>query len=283
MTGRAPLVALLSAATLALTVTAAAPPPQEQPGEGGPQLQVPLDHNGFMGPIVTVPAKGTVDTFVPCPSGTVPSGGGGGVTGQGSFISSSSPSGNGWALKASNITDTPKQAAAYAVCTAATHTRVAGSRVTVQGAGNVTAFADCPSGWRPSGGGFVTNEPFLSASRMDVDTNGRWRVDLANNDGLPHSASAFVVCTTVPVTIRQTSIVLQSGEQNHVTAVCLPGQRITGGGAHAPNSGTGVPPQPGVAINTNRGLPEPTGWGVHAKNHTDRPQELFIQAYCTTS
>ncbi|MGV9316596.1 hypothetical protein ACWDR0_31085 [Streptomyces sp. NPDC003691] len=280
MARRTSLFALLSAAVLAATVTAAAPPPPPDPGGGGaPSVRVPLDHQGFQGPIVTVPAHGTVDTSVPCPSGTVPSGGGAGVTGQGSFISSSAASGNSWAVKASNITDTPKQAAAYVVCTAATHTRITGGRVTVPGGGKATAFADCPSGWRPSGGGFVTTEPFLSSSRMDVDATGRWRVDLANNDGPAHGASAFVVCTTVPVSIRETSIVLQPGEQNHVTAVCLSGQRITGGGAHAPDS-TGAP---GVAINTNRGLPEPTGWGVHARNHTSVPQRLFIQSYCTTS
>ncbi|MFF3784425.1 hypothetical protein [Streptomyces sp. NPDC001933] len=94
------------------------------------------------GPIVAVPAKGTVDDFVPCPSGTVPSGGGGGTTGQGSFISSSAASGNAWAIKVSNITDTPKEAAAYAVCTAATHTRITGTRVSVPGAGTATGFAD---------------------------------------------------------------------------------------------------------------------------------------------
>jgi hypothetical protein len=229
---------------------------------------------------VTVPVKGPVDTFVACPSGTVPSGGGGGSTGEGSFISSSAASGNGWAVKVSNITDAPEQAAAHAVCTAATHTRVTGARVSVPGRRPLSPTVP-PGGGLPAG--LRHRRAFLSASRMDVDTSGRWRVDLANNDGPAHSASAFVVCTTVPLTVRQTSIVLESGEQDHVTAVCLPGRRVMGGGAHAPGSGAGVPPQPGVAITTNRGLPDPTGWGAHAKNHTDRPQELFIQAYCTTS
>ncbi|MFF3554773.1 hypothetical protein ACWD4V_23730 [Streptomyces tsukubensis] len=276
MTRRASLLALLSAAVLAATVTAAAPPPD--PGGRAPTVRVPLDHQGFTGPIVTVPAGGTVDTFVACPSGTVPSGGGGGTTGQGSFISSSAASGNTWAIKASNTTGTAKQAAAYVVCTAATHTRITGPRVTVPARGTATAFADCPSGWRPSGGGFFTGEPWLSTSRSDVE-NGRWRVDLANNDGVAHGASAFVVCTTVPLNVRETSIVLQPGEQSHVTAVCADGQRITGGGGHAPGS-TGVP---GVPFNSNRGLPDPTGWAVHAKNNTTVAQRLFIQAYCTTS
>lgn len=277
---RVPIVALLSAVALAATVTAASPP--QAPAAGAPAARAPLDHTGVTGRIIDVPARGTVVATADCPAGTEPSGGGGGTTGQGTLISGSAPSGNSWNLTVSNLTGENKQAAGYVLCTHNTHARVTGPAVTVPAGGTATAFASCPSGEHPAGGGFVPGRGFLSASAMYTDPSGRWKVTVANNDGAAQTVSAFVLCTPAPVTLRESSRVLAVGEQAHETAACADGQRPSGGGGYAAGS-TGAP---GVVISSSRGLPEGTGpnkgWTVFGKNNTASPQTFTVQSICTT-
>ncbi|MFG2294043.1 hypothetical protein [Streptomyces sp. NPDC048603] len=111
-------VLLLSGATTATALDSgddpAKPAPPAQPGLVAPLAQ----HPQYVGPVVHIPAGGFAFAPATCPSGTVPTGGGGRTSSLFSYLTDSAPTPSGWEIGVRNTDpENATTAFAYVVCT----------------------------------------------------------------------------------------------------------------------------------------------------------------------
>ncbi|WP_405530526.1 hypothetical protein OG592_21920 [Streptomyces avidinii] len=120
-------LALASVASLVLlatsvTATAAALDSRDDPPKPAPPTApgdaVPLSaHTHHSGPVVNIPAGGFSYASVNCPSGSVPTGGGGQTSSGLTLLTDSFPAGNGWTIGVKNTDTATRSAWAHVVCT----------------------------------------------------------------------------------------------------------------------------------------------------------------------
>ncbi|MGW3078642.1 MULTISPECIES: hypothetical protein [unclassified Kitasatospora] len=97
--------------------------PAVKPGVVVPHDQAAADpallaaHTPVFGNPVDVPAGGHGIATVTCPSGQVPTGGGGQTSGFDIFFTDSYPSGSSWVIRGTNTGTTTQALSANAVCT----------------------------------------------------------------------------------------------------------------------------------------------------------------------
>ncbi|MEU4953872.1 hypothetical protein ACFYN3_27990 [Streptomyces lavendulae] len=93
------------------------PPKPARPA--APGVAVPLSqHYQISGTTVTIPAGGFAFASVNCPSGLVPTGGGGRTSSTSTFLTHSAPTATGWEIGVRNTSTGQASAYAYVVCTA---------------------------------------------------------------------------------------------------------------------------------------------------------------------
>ncbi|MEV6395500.1 hypothetical protein AB0M39_12105 [Streptomyces sp. NPDC051907] len=95
----------------------------EKPGLVAPEKPTTADagllaaHPQVSGPLVTVPPGQNRIASVACPSGQVPTGGGGTTSAIRTYFTDSFPSGNSWVVRGTNTNTMDESIRAYAVCT----------------------------------------------------------------------------------------------------------------------------------------------------------------------
>ncbi|MET8750344.1 hypothetical protein ACFXPI_17920 [Streptomyces sp. NPDC059104] len=120
-------VALAVVATAVLLVTgvttstagASSDDPPKPARPAAPGVAAPLSqHFPISGPTVTIPAGGFAFAMANCPSGLVPTGGGGRTSSTSTFLTDSAPTATGWEIGVRNTSTGEASAYAYVVCTA---------------------------------------------------------------------------------------------------------------------------------------------------------------------
>ncbi|MEV7615804.1 hypothetical protein [Streptomyces sp. NPDC089799] len=107
-------VLLLTGAT---TATALDDPPKPAWPGGSGNAATLSPHPYYWGPTVAIPAGGFAYVRTDCPSGWVPTGGGGRTSSTLTFITDSAPDNTGWVIGVKNTSTAEASAYAYAVCT----------------------------------------------------------------------------------------------------------------------------------------------------------------------
>ncbi|MFC4518293.1 hypothetical protein [Streptomyces ehimensis] len=271
---RFPVMAAVVALTLTAGMTSAADGASGVP-VAGTVAAAPMDHTGVQGGEVVVPAGQTRTASVPCPAGQEPSGGGGVRDGKGLFLTASSPSGNSWVVKFSNESGVDRRGAAFAVCTAQSHTRVADSPVPVAAhALSSISFTRCPGNQVPTGGGWESTGTDVVGLRFAASGQS-YNVVVFNNSNAPQNFNAVALCSEVNHEPRLSNqISVPAGQEAVVTAHCDPGQVASGGGSF---------PQGQAFIGDSHALADGTGWQITAENTTGADQKVIAQAICTSS
>ncbi|UQI47032.1 hypothetical protein M1P56_23130 [Streptomyces sp. HU2014] len=125
MRRRTPILAMTALAALAVgTVAAAADGPEDKPGIVAPSKQKaerdaePLAaHGQFFGDFVTVEPNTNRSATVSCPTGQVPTGGGGTTSAIRIFFTDSFASGRSWVVRGTNTNSVNESIRAFVVCT----------------------------------------------------------------------------------------------------------------------------------------------------------------------
>lgn len=111
-------VLVVTGSTTATAGASSDDPPKPAP-PAGPGVAAPLSqHFQISGPRVTIPAGGFAFATANCPSGLVPTGGGGRTSSTSTFITDSAPTAAGWEVGVRNTSAGEASAYAYVVCTA---------------------------------------------------------------------------------------------------------------------------------------------------------------------
>ncbi|WP_327325200.1 hypothetical protein OG735_23900 [Streptomyces sp. NBC_01210] len=110
-------VLLVSGVTSANALAASDNPPKTDfPAESG--VVAPLSaHPQYQGSSVAIPAGGFAFAHVDCPSGRVPTGGGGTTSSTLTFFTDSYPTSGGWTVGVKNTATFGASATAWVVCT----------------------------------------------------------------------------------------------------------------------------------------------------------------------
>ncbi|MFF9018055.1 hypothetical protein ACF09C_34500 [Streptomyces sp. NPDC014870] len=121
----------------------------------------------------------------------------------------------------------------------ADHVGSQGGTVVVPAGQTRTAFAPCPAGRQPSGGGAVRSGTGLFMTASTPRGNG-WEVKFSNESGVERRGAAFVVCATGSHTRLADSPLTVDPHQQSVSSFlsCPTNQSPTGGGWET--SGTDV-------------------------------------------
>ncbi|MBV2152290.1 hypothetical protein [Kitasatospora sp. SUK 42] len=229
----------------------------------------------FSPPITLQPGQsGTAS--VTCPSGEVPTGGGGRSGGDSVFLLASTTHGdNNWIVTGVNTSSITSQTlAAFVVCTAPGTTTFGGNgpQITLQPGEINHVRTSCDLGQVATGGGWEATgtRTFVSVSAALGDT---WLDEGTNRDTAPEGLLVTPMCSTTPHTqVTGPSTAVQPGETATATATCPAGQVATGGG------GTG---QLDVFINSSNATPDGLGWQLQSTNTDNFPQTLAAQVICT--
>jgi hypothetical protein len=153
---------------------------------------------------VTMPGSGLKQALVPCPAGSIATGGGWKAQDKNVRVYQSVRSSNGWYIEARNESASAKSLTVYAVClsgTGATATE-AGQGVSVPGNSLGKAFVTCPMGTVLTGGGFGAGsggELVVHGSSGPWGTNKEWRAYATNTSSSAQMFQGRAVCLSLPV------------------------------------------------------------------------------------
>ncbi|MFD9372109.1 hypothetical protein ACFWA6_31030 [Streptomyces sp. NPDC060020] len=150
-------------------------------------------HHQVFGARVTLARDQVAILHQPCPSGEVPTGGGGRGQVQGVVIQSSLQNLNTWEVKYYNDTGGTWTAEPFVICSSAPHHQVPGRPGSVSlYHGTGTSWVGCPAGQQVTGGGgYSENTEFIQTT---FENNG-WRVTVSNLSPTFQQVTAFAVCT----------------------------------------------------------------------------------------
>jgi hypothetical protein len=279
---RATVRAVLSAVTIAAGLVPAAA------AANATAASTPTAPPGYQrlrsAPIPVPPGMFDAGGQVACPAGTVPWGGGGGVTrgfaGAGDSINTSAPTGNGWEGRYNNSSTRPDDHFAVdAICakqpigyttTFTTVNNPAGSKS--------AAVAVCPAGTRLLSGGTLstadtTDVQLLSAWPLGPE---RFKSVIWNGSATDQQLTTFAVCGHRPAGYAITSATgSDTGGPDTLAggAQCPAGTSILGGGIHVTS------PRPSVTLGAS--LDEPsTQWLSEVVNLDPAPATVTIYAIC---
>lgn len=271
---RMPVMVAVAALTLTAGMADAVGRTSGAPASG-PGVAAPTDHTGSQGAEVIVPAGQARTAVASCPAGREPSGGGGVRSGKGLFLTGSAPRGNAWEVKFSNKSGVERRGAAFVVCTAQSHTRVADTPLTVPAhSQSVSSFIRCPGGQVPTGGGWEATGTDVVGLRFSGATQS-YNVVVFNDSNAVQNFNAVALCSAVAHEPRLgAQITVQPGDEAVATANCDPGQVASGGGSF---------PSGQAFIGASRALADGTGWQITAENTTGTAQKVTAEALCTSS
>jgi hypothetical protein len=137
-----------------------------------------------------------------CPAGSVVTGGGWVGKSDGSlWVYNSSKTGNGWQVYARNLSGSPRQVSAYAICLSGVSASVeqitAPTSIAGGGAGNATAT--CTGGSIVSGGGFASEPDLVMYSTYPYTTGTeQWRTYARNTAGSSRTMHGYAICLSFP-------------------------------------------------------------------------------------
>ncbi|MFD0417913.1 hypothetical protein [Streptomyces sp. NPDC127108] len=145
---------------------------------------------------LTVPARGqSVSSFLNCPGGQVPTGGGWEASGSDVVGLRFSSSTNNYHAVVFNNSDAEQNFNAVALCSTVPHEPRLGTQVTVQPGAEGVATANCDPGQVASGGGsFPSGQAFIGASRPLANGTG-WQITAENTTDTPQKVTAQAICT----------------------------------------------------------------------------------------
>jgi hypothetical protein len=229
------------------------------------------------------PAEGW-DTLVPCPTGTV-------VTGGGYFYGStlgvevdiSAPRSTGWYVHAINTDSQAQSITAYAVCAQTPAQQIVTAQFNLAPGSATAVNAPCPTGKTIVGGGYWHDGSVGVAVTVSVPNPSQhvWHVEVVNSFSQPRTLLAYAVCTQTPGQEMVTSqFTVQPGQGWDTIARCPAGTAVTGGGYTFPTSTS--PATFNVAIDMSN--PDPLGgWHVHAYNADSTSKIITAYAMCAAS
>ncbi|MFD9219881.1 hypothetical protein ACFWDI_07615 [Streptomyces sp. NPDC060064] len=111
-------VVLLASGVTSASALDASDDPQKTDFPVDTGLVAPLSaHPQYLGPSVSIPAGGFAFAHVDCPSGRVPTGGGGTTSSTLTFLTDSTPTSGGWTVGVKNTATFSASARAWVVCT----------------------------------------------------------------------------------------------------------------------------------------------------------------------
>ncbi|MFJ5921619.1 hypothetical protein ACIQF6_03310 [Kitasatospora sp. NPDC092948] len=228
-----------------------------------------------LGPEVDVGAGETGIATVECPSGEVPTGGGGFnpalLSGHPFAITNSFPEGNVWVLTALNTSSSVQKLAAFVLCSSVAHTVVESAPGNLNPGTGGSATVTCPDGLVTSGGGVHSSGTEVEVSALHATPN-TWSVRVANNSGAVQAASAVVICADIGTSGRTgESKVIAPHSTGVVLATCPQGQVPTGGGIFTDNPGAFI-----SGLNSSG-----PSWFSGVNNLTDSPVTAAAQVICT--
>lgn len=193
----------------------------------------------YAGAAVSVPAYGTTEAGVPCPSGAFPTGGGGRGS-DGVFLIGSSPdsttSPNRWTVRGHNRYSVPGTLTAFVVCTSS------GSHIGGTIGGSVQPGSEGATRDRCGSPTVATGVGWRSATGMYISAAGvfgnRTAVEANNEDTVSHDLFLTQMCAEGAHSQHTGSrVVLQQYQTATATVSCPAGEVPTGGGA---SRGTGA-------------------------------------------
>ena len=154
-------------------------------------------------PRLTAPAGTRNLGLAQCPKGTVPLSGGAFVLDENLQVelSDSFPSGHGWAVDINNASTTDADFQVIVTCARKLpHYAVVHAHPATLSAGAHTTFiANCPTGSKPLGGGIRVASTDLSVNMANnLPLNRQWQVDENNASATNTTATAIVICGSVP-------------------------------------------------------------------------------------
>ncbi|GAB2734264.1 hypothetical protein [Kitasatospora kifunensis] len=141
------------------------------------------------------PGNGASPT-VTCPAGQVTSGGG--VHSSGTEVNVSSlaaTSSSSWSVQVINNSGSVQSSKAVVICSTAPHSGQTGTAKAIAPHSTGVAFATCPQGQVPTGGGVVTDSPRALVSSL-TSTGSDWDAGVVNLTNSTVHATAQVICTT---------------------------------------------------------------------------------------
>ena len=228
--------------------------------------------------------KGMPGGQVACPAGTVPWGGGagvtGGVAGAGNGINTSAPTGNGWEGRYNNSsTRLDDHFAVDAICAR----QPAGYTTTFTTVDNPAgarpaAVAVCPAGTRLFSGGTLSTADTTDVQLLSAWPLGpqRFKSVMWNGSATGQRLTTFAVCGHRPAGYAITSAIgSDTGGPDTLAggAQCPAGTSILGGGIHVTS------PRPAVTLGAS--LDEPsTQWLSEVVNSATEPATVTISAIC---
>jgi hypothetical protein len=226
----------------------------------------------------TTPASRTHGE-VACPSGLVPLGGGVVIqsTSTHANVNSSFPLAHGWAAEVTNSSSSDFSFVVLAACALLPnhYSIVRGPDTPNNGGTQVTAFATCPAGAKPLGGGVASGSPSVFANIHATAPDGSsWAATMSNGSPSDTTVAAFAVCGTLPgyTIVGGSQGVDVQGTEVPFFASCPAGK--------VPISGGAVTTSQDMAVNAGSMLPIGSGFEYFMNNQVGNPAIVGAVAVC---
>jgi hypothetical protein len=175
---------------------------------------------------------------VTCPAGLVPLGGSAMIQSTSPFvgINQSFPVANGWHVEVNNNSgvDVTFEVLAFCAQPPKHYLIVTGPATPAIGGTQATAFATCPPGSQPLGGGGASGSPSILANLNATAPNGgSWGATLNNGSPSDTSIEAFAVCGKVAgyTVVTGSQVLDQPGTETPSLASCPAGSVPISGGS----------------------------------------------------
>jgi hypothetical protein len=234
--------------------------------------------------VVTSPVFGTTPSSrtpgqVTCPTGLVPLGGGVVIqsTRTDVNVNSSFPTQNGWSAQVTNASPFPFSFVVLAVCALQpNHYAIVAGPATPNNAGTqVSAFATCPAGSMPLGGGAASGSPSVFANMHATAPDGTsWEATMNNGSAPDTTVTAFAVCGTLPgyTVVGGSDGSDPQGTETPFFASCPAGK--------VPISGGAVTTSQDIGVNAGSMLPIGSGFQFSMNNEVGNTAIVEAVAVC---
>jgi hypothetical protein len=148
--------------------------------------------------------------------------------------------------------------------------------LTAPAEGQTPAFAQCPAGTVPFGGGaWVSSGDTAANLNSSVPTQSGWLVDVNNGTRFDTTFTAYAVCAAAPLSyqvIVTPATPNPAGTQSSATAVCPIGTKVLGGGGYSASGAT--------TANINSLRPSGNGWETDMDNAGGSATTFASYAIC---
>jgi len=222
-------------------------------------------------------SRGTLD----CPIGTVPLGGGVVITSNDvhATVNSSFPNGTSWIADVNNASGTATTFRVFAICSKAPRNYQVVQTPDAAGAAGTqaTAFASCPTGTVPYGGGGVSRSPLTSVNLNSTLPSGNsWLVDMNNASSASSDFAAFAICGKKLKGYQQVT-----GPSQPLGAGATAGSQVTCPGVSLPlGGGIGIATRD-VNVNVNSTFPTAGNqWSAFAGNAGSFATSFVARVVC---